>query len=132
MSFYSNLQQLVLKLFTKYGVSITLRQYSAGAGDYDPNTQRATPAGTTGTYDHARKAIIQDAPGSRLAQQFGQTNNLGTSIQRSGKWIYIDAIGVVPKLQAHVIVSGVESSIVDVQTIGPGGVALMYLLVLES
>ncbi len=132
MSFYSDLQETVTELFTEYGVVTTLRPYYASPGGYNPSTQSSNPPGIDGAYDENRVGILADAPGSRLAQQFGNTYGLATQISRMGKWVYIDGPGTIPKVGDHLIVETVDYAIIDVQMIGPGGIPLMYLIVLES
>lgn len=132
MSFYSKLNATSTRLITKFGLTVVLRPYSEGGGDYDPNTSTGTPEGTTGAYAENRKAILADQPGSQISIHFGQNLQNGTLAQKSDKWIYMDANGVVPKLHDHVVISGVEYSIVNVQVTNPGGIDLLYLLVLRK
>ncbi len=109
-----------------------MRRYSQGGGDYDPNTSTGAPVGTSGTYDETRKALIADQPGSQISIHFGQTLQNGTLIQRGDKWLYLSAAdGSMPTLQDHVIIGTLDYSIVDVQVTNPGGIDLLYLIVLR-
>lgn len=121
-------------MLTKYGVSVTLRSYSAGTGsnEYDPNTGTGTPLGLTGTYDTTRKALITDQPGSQIQRKFGQSLEKDTLIETGEKWLYLDANGIAPDLQDHIIINNIDYSIVDVQVTGPGNIPVLYLLVLKT
>jgi len=132
MSFYDRMSALALKQLTKYGQSVTLRPFSQGGGDYDPNTGAATPDGADGVEDESRKALVTDQPGSQIAQRFGQTLQNGTLLQSTDKWLYMDADGQVPKLQDHVIFDNTDFSIINVQVTSPGGTPILYLLVLRA
>lgn len=128
MSFYSDLAATVTRLLTKYGQSVTLRRYSVGGGSYDP----ATGVTSVTTSDEIRIGVILDAPGNRLERIYGQKAQGNTLIQELERWLYIEPNGSVPRLQDHVVVQGTEYVIVDVQTIGPGGIPVAYLLVLRT
>ncbi len=132
MSLYSNLAATSLKLLTKFGQDVTLRQYSQGGADYDPTTSAATPSGPTGPNDSTRKGLPIDAPASRIGPQYGTTRETGTLIVDTDKWLYLDANGVKPSLQDHVILAGTEFSIINIQEENPGGTPLLYLLVLRA
>ena len=132
MTFYSKVSAMVVRNLTKYGLSVTLRPLSEGGGDYDPDTGLASPSGTAGTYDETRKALLADQPGSQISIHFGRTLQNGTLIQDSDKWVYMDADGAVPKLHDNVIIQSIEYKIVNVQVTNPGGVAVLYLLVLRA
>lgn len=125
---YNRIAKNVLKALTKYGQSVTLRQYSVGGSDYDPATQSASlPA----PVDTIRKGLVTDQPGTRIGPQYGTNQKPGTLIQDGEKWLYIDAIGPSPKVQDQMIVNGVMFTIADVQVTGPGGIPLFYLVVLR-
>jgi hypothetical protein len=129
MTFYSKLAATSLKLLTKYGRPVTLRQYSASGGDYDPNTGKATLA----TFiDSIRNCVVADQPGNQIAVRFGLTMEASTLMQNKNKWIYMDAKGAQPQLQDHIIFDGVDYTIVSSQATSPGGTPLLYLIVLES
>jgi hypothetical protein len=133
MALYDRTAATVLRLLTKYGQSVTLRKYSqVSGGDYDPNTGGASPVGADGSYDESRKAIAMDQPGSQIAARFGTKYDKNTLIQSGEKWVYMDANGSAPALQDHVLLGGTEYSIMDVQVTGPGGIPVLYLLVLKN
>jgi hypothetical protein len=127
---YNKLAARVLKSLRKYGQNVTLRQYSVGGGEYDSNTQTASIRGGPST-DSVRKGLVTDQPGTRIGPQYGTNLKPNTLIQDGEKWVYVDAIGVAPKIQDHMIVNGVEYNIADVQVTAPGGIAVFYLLVLR-
>lgn len=127
---YNKIAARVLKSFTKYGQDIILRQYSVGGGEYDPATQTASVSGGTVT-NTTRKGLVTDQPGTRIGPQYGVNVKKNTLIQDGEKWVYVDAIGPAPKIQDHMIISGVEYAVVDVQVTGPGGIAVFYLVVLR-
>ena len=131
MSFYARSVATTLRLLTKYGQQVTLRQFTSGGGGYDPLT--GTAATVSAAYvDTIRQALATDAPGKRVGPQYGQTVEYNTLIQDSDKWIYMDASGTAPRLQDHLIVQGVEYVVIDVQVISPGAVPVLYLLVLRA
>lgn len=127
---YNKLAATTLRLLTNYGQSAILRPMSLGV--YDSNTGTVTQDGSTGAYDETRKVLPTDQPGQRIAQQFGQTLQNGTMLQRSDKWVYVDASGRKPNLQDLMILGGVSYNIIDVQETNPGGIALLYLVVLRT
>ena len=129
MTYYSNIAKRANKAIRKRGRPVTLRQYSASGGDYNPNTGTATLAAFV---DSTRYAIEADQPGSQIAARFGLTLEAGTLMQNKNKWLYLDVTGPQPQLQDHIIFDGVEYAIVSSQATNPGGVGLLYLLVLES
>lgn len=135
MSFYSEISDLVLEMLTEFGTSVTLRRYSQGGGNYNPDTTISVPLGITGTYDETRKALLADQPGSQISIHFGQTLQNGSLVQSSDKWVYMDASGSAPTLQDHVILGSsdlpIDYSIINVQVTSPGGVPVLYLLVLR-
>lgn len=132
MSFYSELADTVVEMLTEFGAPVTLHLLSQSGGDYDPNTQVASPIGASGTYDETRYALVCDQPGSQISIHFGQTLQNGTMIQASDKWIYMDANGSAPRLGFGVTFDSIRYTIVDVQVTGPGLVPLYYLLVLRT
>ena len=131
MAFYPNLLKTSTRLLGKFGQTVTLKQYTVGGGDYNVATGKANPTTSIAT-STIRKAIISDAPGKRIGPQYGVTREKNSLIQDTDKWIYLDANGAAPRLQDHIILDDIEFTIIDVQTSKPGGLALMYLLVLRA
>lgn len=127
---YNRLASTSLKLLTKYGQPAILRVKSTGG--YVPGNSGATPIGDTGLYDEPRVILATDQPGNRMAQQFGQSLQNGTMLQRSDKWVYVDANGRRPLLEDLLIFNGTTYNIIDSQEINPGGVPLLYLVVLRT
>lgn len=127
---YTKMAKGVAKKLGVYGMSVTLRQYHEGSGEYDPSTL-SVPAQAAPPVDTMRKALITEQPGSRIGPQYGTNTKKDTLIQDAEKWIYMDALGVRPRPNDKVIVSGVEFTIADVQETAPGGTALFYLVVLR-
>lgn len=132
MTFYSKLTATTLRLLKKFGQPLVLRPYSIGGGDYDPVTGVATPDGMTGQYDETRQCLPTDQPGSQIAQRFGQTLQDGSLVQSADKWVYMDGVGRAPTLQDRILLQGVEYAIINVQVTDPGGVAVLYLMVLRA
>lgn len=130
MTFYSDLAETSLEMLTEFGASVTLRAFSVGGSDYDPNTGLASAS--SGYTDSTRKGLLLDQPGSQIQRKFGETMGSNSLIQNAEKWVYLDASGNAPRLQDHLIVQGLEYTIVDVQVTAPSGVPLLYLLVLKS
>lgn len=129
MTYYSNIAKRANKALRKRGRPVTLRQYSASGGDYDPNTGKVTLASFI---DTTRYALEADQPGSQIARRFGMTREAGTLMQNKNKWIYLDATGPQPLVQDHLIFDGIDYVIVSSQATNPGGIDLLYLIVLES
>jgi hypothetical protein len=127
---YTRLNATVIRMLKSYGQEVTLRRYSQGAGDYNPATGSAS--GGVSYTDTTRNALTADQPGSQIARHFGQTLQKGSQIANKEKWLYLDASGAAPTLMDHVLLDGVNYSIVNVQVTAPGGVALFYMLVLQA
>lgn len=125
---YNRIAKNVMRSLTKYGQSVTLRQYSVGGGNYDPASQSAmlpTPI------DSIRKGLVTDQPGTRIGPQYGTNQKANSLIQDGEKWLYVDAMGPAPRMQDQMIVNGIMFTIADVQVTGPGGIPLFYLVVLR-
>jgi hypothetical protein len=132
MALYDKLALVALRLLTKYGTDVVLRQLSAGGGDYDPSTGEAIPEGNDGSSDSKRKALVLDQPGTQISQRFGSTLQSNNLIQQGEKWLYMDAKGAPPVMQDKLILTGIEYVIIDVQEYGPGAVPILYLLVVRK
>jgi hypothetical protein len=129
-SIYTRLAATSLKLLTKYGQRAILRPQSTGG--YVPGNSSATLGGSLGQFDEFRQVLPTDQPGQRIAQQFGQSLQNGTLLQKSDKWVYVDAAGRKPGLTDILILGGVSFNIIDSQEVDPGGKALLYLIVLRA
>ena len=129
MLFRSEMAATSLQMLTEFGMDVTLRRYNVGSSIYDPTTGIATPVAVT---DTTRKALITEQPGQRIGPQYGATLQKGSLVQEADKWIYMDANGPAPALQDHVIFNDIDYNIVDVQETAPGGIPLLYLLVLRT
>lgn len=125
---YNRIAKNVTRSLTKYGQSVTLRQYSVGGGNYDPASQSAT---LPTPIDSIRKGLVTDQPGTRIGPQYGTNQKANSLIQDGEKWLYVDAMGPAPRMQDQMIVNGVMYTIADVQVTGPGGIPLFYLVVLR-
>jgi hypothetical protein len=75
--------------------------------------------------------IVSDNPGSRIGQQYGENYKSSPLVRSTEKWVYIDANGSAPEMEDEVTMQGYKHTVVDVQTIGPGGKDLLYLVVLK-
>lgn len=129
---YTRLFQTALRLLKKYGQQVVLRRYTQGGADYNPASGTATPQGPTGINDTFRQGLPTDAPGKRIGQQYGQILETNTLIQDTDRWMYLDANGASPTQQDHILYGGVDYAIVDVQVYSPGGLAMLYLIVLRA
>lgn len=127
---YNRIARNVLRQLTKYGQNVTLRQYSVGGGDYDTITQ-TTSSAVDNYVDSTRKGLVTDQPGTRIGPQYGTNVKTNTLIQDGEKWLYIDPNGPAPRPQDHMIVNGVQYAVADVQVTAPGGIPLLYLVVLR-
>lgn len=127
---YTRLNQMVLRMLTKYGQQVVLRRYSQGAADYNPATGSASSG--VSYSDVERKVIAADQPGSQIARHFGQTRQKGSQVSNKEKWLYMDADGDAPTLMDHVVMDSIEYSVINVQVTSPAGIPLFYLLVLQS
>lgn len=132
MSLYPHLAATSLRLLKKYGQPVVLRRYSQGGSDYNPSTGRAAPKGANGSNDMTRFAVPTDAPGKRVGQQYGATIEANSLIQDTDRWMYMDANGPKPTQQDHIIYQQTNFSIIDVQEINPGGIPLLYLIVIRA
>ena len=108
-----------------------LRQFSEGNADYDPDTGKAILEGGSST-DAERKGLVLDQPGTQISQRFGNNMQANSLVQQKEKWLYLDALGPKPAMQDTLIVDQVEFAIIDVQEMGPGGVPLLYMIVVRS
>jgi hypothetical protein len=129
MSSYLQIQARVAQQLAKKGRAVVLRQFTASAGAYNPAVGKPS---TRPFIDSTRFAITEDQPGSQVAARFGLTLEKGTLVGNKNKWIYMDARGPQPKTQDRIIFGNVEYSIVSSQECSPGGIPVIYLVVLES
>lgn len=132
MALYDRLTATALRLLTAYGREVTLRQLSVGSADYNPATGESTPAGNDGTTDTTRFAVVLDQPGTQISQRFGNNKQANSLVQQSEKWLYMDANGVAPALQDKLIIDAIEYTIEDVQVTAPGGVVILYMLMVRA
>lgn len=132
MTFYSDLAETSLELLTEFGQDVILRKIVSSPGGYNPATGVLTPDGITGSHDTIRKALPTDPPGNRIGAGYGQTKEVGTLIQDNDKWMYMDANGPAPVLSDHIILGDTEYIIIDAQVTSPGGIPIIYLLVLRA
>lgn len=115
---YANDVALAEELLAEYGRSITLRHYTIGT--YDPTTGSNTP-------------ITSDATVTGVVLDFGsgQTTERGTLIQGGDKRLLLPA-SAAPSLQDHVLIGGVEFTIVSIGEINPGGTSIIFDLHLRT
>lgn len=132
MALYDKLAATAFRLLNRYGTKMILRQLSSSSADYDPSTGIGSPSGIDGSTDADRKGLVLDQPGSQISQRFGTNNQGNTLIQQGEKWLYLDAKGSEPAIEDKIIIKDIEYTIIDVQEIGPGGVAILYMLVVRK
>lgn len=126
---YNRLAQRVVVQIAKYGRDITLRQYPMGSSSYDP-TNLTVGSDATTPAEYTLKGLVTDQPGKRIGPQYGTNMKKGSLIEDGQKWIYINGTGPKPRPNDKVILGNIEYTIDDVQETAPGGVVLLYLLVL--
>lgn len=119
---YTRSAATALRLLTKYGQSVTLRTYTAGAYD------NATGTVTNTTADTTRQAALFDYK----SNSYGQTLASGTLIQQGDKKCLMDANAAAPTLADHVIVGSIEYVIKDIQELNPAGTPIIYTLLLRT
>lgn len=122
----------VIEMLKEFGQDIILRQVAIGGVSYDPNTGAAAAAGGLGEYDAVRRGLPTDQPGNRIGPEYGQTLQGGTLVQDSDKWMYLDASGSKPTLSDLIIYQNVVYSLISVQETNPGGIPLLYLVVMRA
>lgn len=115
---YAALAATAARLLAEYGQAVTLRNYTVGT--YDTSTGRTT----TTNADITRNAALFDFGE-------GQTIGPGGLIQQGDKKLLMEA-GVVPALEDHVIVAGVEYVIKGISEVNPAGVSVAYTLHLRT
>lgn len=131
MGFYDDMSQTVIAMLATYGQTVYLRRQPVSGGGYDPSTG-GMRSGAVPLPDEPRKGLKTDAPNNRIASMYGQTLQDGTLIQASDTWLYLDADGFAPRLQDHLVVGAREYRVIDVQETSPGGIPVLYLLVLRA
>lgn len=109
---YTKSAATALRLITKFGQDVTLRNYTIGT--YDP----ATGTNTVSTSDTTVKAAILDF-------MKGQTEQSGNLVQVGDKRCLMQA-GTVPSLEDHVIVSFKDYSILSIGEVNPAGTPCLY------
>lgn len=124
--FYDDLAQTALELLAEFGLEVTL--VKKGVNVADPTTGRVTKGTPT---SETRVGVVTDNPGDRIGEQYGSNFKGGTLTKQTGKWLYMDANGQAPAVEDEIVMQGFKYQLVDVQTIGPGGQALLYLLVMH-
>lgn len=114
---YSRPAATALRLLTKFGQTVTLRV--SGAAVYDPTTQTSTPTLT----DYSRIGAVFDY-GTQTAGEMLQN---GTTALAADRQLYMSAGTIRPPVSAHVIfTSGEIWTIVNVKSIDPAGIPVMY------
>jgi hypothetical protein len=110
---YLSLTAQVLKLISSYGLAMTIRQ--AGAGAFDP---------TTG----AAQGGSLDTPCLGLLSDYSLAMVDGTSVLSGDRRVYVAASGlpVTPKAGDQLLVGSEVFNLVKVDSLGPGGVNLLY------
>ena len=119
------------KMLAKFGQPAILRQYTAGGGDYDPTTGVANPVIDI-ALDSVRNILILDTAGKQINARAGVLLEKGTVIQDTDRWCYMDAKGNAPTNSDHLIVEGIDYSIIDWQRMSPAGIPMYYLMALRA
>lgn len=116
---YAALAATAARLLAQYGQPVTLRNYPVGTY----STANSTVSGMEPT-DVTRNGALFDFGE-------GQTIGPGGLIQQGDKKLLMEA-GVVPALEDHVIVAGVEYVIKGISGANPAGVPVAYTLHLRT
>lgn len=120
-SIYTRLAATSLRLLTKYGRAVVMRDYTLGAGTYDT---------TTGV--NTQSYIDEDRFAAKLPFARGQTNHLGTLIQATDERCLMDVEGeVVPATEDHVLFGDEEWKVMAAQAINPAGTPVLYDLLIR-
>lgn len=109
---YTKIAASSLRMLTKFGRDVTRRSYTAGA--YNP----ATGATINTTADTTRKGVLLDLG-------VGTQYNRGLLVQLSDKRLLLDVSDSI-SLQDHVIVGGIDYSIVSLGEVNPAGTKVLY------
>lgn len=110
------------KMLAKYGQNVTLKVASIGA--YDVDLHQAVI-----TYEsESRKAVLLDF--DRI--NFGVTLQNSTLIQKDDRRCIMDAKGTRPQTKDLLAVGGVEYPIFDIKILSPGGVDILYDMLLRK
>jgi len=131
MSFYSDFNDIAYSMLSDFGQNATLiRKSKATGANYDPTTGGIVDSSQL---TETRKIVPLDSPTSKRVQNsYGTTTENGVLEQTTQKWVYMDAKGSVPRLQDYVIIQGIKYTIFDFQVINPGGIDIIYLVVLTK
>jgi len=128
---YTRTAKTVKKAFAKYGQDVILRKLAYSAGVYNPATQEVVTSAPAHT-DETLQALVTDQPGTRIGPQYGNNVERGTLVHSAERWLYVDATGSEPQPKDQMIVQGVTYTVADVQSVGPAGVPVFYLVVLRA
>jgi len=115
MGFYEDKRDLTVKpMLEKYGAAMQL--LVPAVGGHDPETGGYTPGTET----------VHTVQG--LVGTYRKRSRSGDAIQSRNQYVYISPSGMtVAPMPGHKLkVDGVEYEIVDVETISPGGTAVLY------
>jgi len=119
-AFYDKMGATALRLISRFGQEITLRD--TVPGEYDPVTGGSTPDVEV---DQPAQAILQDY----ALQQAGMSYAEDTVIRQGDKKILVAAQGLTPPtLTTTVLAGGATWTIVNVKEINPAGTPLVYEL----
>jgi hypothetical protein len=117
MPFYEDKRDGVVKpLLARYGTAVQLIVPAAG-----------TYTAETGSFTSGTEAVYT-AKG--LVGSFRKSRKSGEDVQSKNRYVYLDPSGlqVAPMPGNRLRVANVEYEITDVDTIEPGGVAVLYQL----
>lgn len=109
---YAKSAATALRLLTKFGQDVTLRNYTIGTYSTSSGANSVTTSDTT-----VKAAILEFAS--------GQTEQGGTLIQVGDKKCLMQA-GTVPALEDHVIVGSKDYSILSIGEVNPAGTPVIY------
>ena len=115
---YAKSAATALKLLTKFGRTVTRRNYTVGT--YSPSTgaNAVTYADTTWK-------------GALLDFGAGKTLERGSLIQVGDKRLLLEA-GAAPQLEDHMIVGSTEYAIISVGEVNPAGTSVLFDLHLRG
>ena len=109
---YSKSSATALKLLTKFGRTVTLRNYTLGTYNTATGANSVTYADTTW-----KGALLDFGAGQTLAR--------GNLIQGNDKRLLIEA-GAAPQLEDHILVGTDEYVIVSIGELNPAGTPVLF------
>lgn len=109
---YSSFQSIAISEIANKGQSLTLTRVTTGA--FNPATSEITGDSTA---DETIKAVVTE---------FKEKQIDGSTVQRGDKLLLVSPDFDAPTLKDKITISGLEYSIINVDTVSPAGVDILY------